>query len=180
MSKVCLPVGRVVYCHLNEPSAAVEGAKPFYSITVSFPEGTDLSAIEGAIEDTASDKFKTVPKNLTSPLKNNGDRQREDGSLPSGFHEGGYHITLKQERLEDVALRTLDLADATGSDFYAGCWVQAIGHFHAYKVTNPGVTVYLKGLRFVKEDSPIGGARVEFDEIPEMSITTEASGNTPF
>lgn len=177
MSKICLPVGRVVYSHLVEPSAAVEGAAPFYSVTISFPADVDLSKVHDAVKNVANEKFQKVPSNLVCPVKPNDIKEREDGTLPAGFHEGGSHITLKQGDIKDVALRTRDLKDGSPEDYYAGSWVQAIAHLHAYKVTNPGVTAYAKGLRFVKDDQPLGGSSpdVSFDALDD-----EDDNNTPF
>ena len=169
--KICLPVGRVVYAHLEEPSSPPGTDKEFYSVTLSFPADTDVSKIEAALQAAAEEKWgNKVPKKLTLALKENDvDQLNEDDELRFGFHEGGYSITLKQEKKKDITFKALDKSRIESDQFYAGCWVQAIANLHAYKVQDAGVTAYLKGLRFVRDDDPLGGGTSDedFDDLPD-------------
>ena len=165
--KVCLPPARVIYSHLVEPSAPPGTDKLSYSVTLSFPSTTDISKIQKAVDDAAKEKWgNKVPKNLTLALKENDTEQLNDeGDLRFGFHEGGWSISAKQEKITDVTLKNFAKEDVGPENFYAGCWVQAVVNLHAYKVQNAGVTCYLKGLRFLKDDEKLGSGDCDFDDV---------------
>ena len=173
----CLPVGRLVYAHLDQPSAPEGTDKLSYSITLSFPADEDLSKIEAGIQAAAQKKFgDKIPARLVNPLKPNDEQRKDDGSMRAGFHEGGHHITLKQADKADFQLFTLEGKVAEDRDFYPGCFVQAIGSFYGYKVTNAGVTVYLKKARFIRDGEPLGGGpEVEFEDVSDID-----NDQTPF
>ena len=141
--KVCLPPARVIYSHLVEPSSPPGTDKLSYSVTLSFPSTTDISKVQAALEESAKEKWgEKVPKNLTLCLKENDNEQLNDeGELRYGFHEGGWSISLKQEKITDVVLKNFNKEVVGPETFYAGCWVQAVANLHAYKVQNAGVLI---------------------------------------
>lgn len=138
-----------------------------WSVTALFPLGTDLSALEAAIESEkvkkwGPDKKKWPEKvKLSNPIKNQGKmRETDDGKevMEAGHVAGGKMMVLKTKKGAPLVYTPQKTA-CKENDFYAGCKAMAFISVYAYnhKGINMGVTVTLHAIQKVAEGEPITG-----------------------
>jgi hypothetical protein len=156
---IMTPKFRVSYPNVFKPKRNELNGKDEYSLVALFPKGADLSALEKAIDQAINEKWpdpKKRPKNLRTPIRDQGDRDKGDG-LPSGYEEGAKYLNLKtSERPGLVDQRVQPIIEP--SDFYPGCWARATVSVYAYdQAGNRGVGVGLQNVQKVADGDPLGG-----------------------
>lgn len=163
---------RASYANIFQSRMNTLSNKEEYSVTALFKKGADISALQKAaeaaiIERWGTDKTKW-PKNLRSPFRKHEEREK-DGVLPDGHEEGGTFVTFKTAAsprhpgpfVIDRDGRTRITVDDQHR-IYSGCWLIAnvtAGAYPKKGVTGiqPGVTFYLNGIQFVRDDDPLSG-----------------------
>lgn len=158
--------------------------KEEFSCVALFKKGADLSEIQAKIDEVATAKFGPKakwPKNLRSPLRDQGDKAKEDEEtgktiLPQGYEKGAMFMTLKsveQPGIVDQSLKTMH----EPKDFYAGVKARATISIYAYdQMGNKGVGVGLRNLQKVADGTALGNrvaAEDDFAPIEDSETETE-------
>jgi len=137
----------------------VEVGKPgFYSASLLFPRGTDLSVLKAGAADAAFGKWpKAGEMKLKSPFLDQGEQVQY-----GGFESGAEYLraVAYEQRPRVFDTRMQPLTDETR--VYAGVWAIAIIRFFTYdKGVNRGVSTGLNGLMIVADDKQLGGGGVD-------------------
>lgn len=190
LSSIITPTFRVSYPNVFEAKANSLNGKLEYSVVALFKEKEDLSALKAAA--TAAIKAKwgdKVPKKLKSPFRDQGEREKEDGSLPDGYVKGAVFINLKSTRQPGI-LDQKKQAILTAERFYAGCYARADVSCFAYEFRNEqgivistGVSFGLNNLQLVADGEPFSGRRKAEDAFEPIAVAegSEVSENSdPF
>lgn len=181
------PIFRLSFPALVE-KAGMEGSEKKYEVTMLFPEGTDMSAIQNAAVAAASAKFGATPQGkkyveslkkmsvppsgFTTPFRDQGEKALD------GYVEGLIFSKARSNRkpqvmaLEDGKRRALS-DDEVLSMAYAGCWcVASVTVFTFDVTTNKGVSLGLNNLLLIADDAAFGGGGVsaaeEFEDFGEL------------
>ena len=183
------PIGRVAYPNIASARKRNDTSKPRYSVTLVYPEGTDLSALKALANEAAVKKFPNgIPKNINSPFRSGEDRQKDDGSYPQGF--GPTDIFVEFWRYEEHgAVPCVDANRNTmlASDIYAGMTGRVSARASGYNHDgNKGISMHLEAFQKAADGEPIGNvpvdAQKEFDDITggEPAAVAAANSDTPF
>jgi hypothetical protein len=146
------PEFRLSFPKLFKPEA-FEGGTPKFSITMLFPENTDLSAVRDAVKEVAVAKWGDKLKGKKVPFKNGDERDYEEyaGMIEvraSRNADFGPPVVVDAERQE-----ILD-----PSEIYSGCWCRAQIEPFAYDTTmNKGVAFGLTAIQKIRDDASMGG-----------------------
>ena len=177
---------RCVYPRLFKPEEYM--GKSNYSIGLLLPEGSDalrivkqavLDAIKGeygAEKATAMAK-RFAGSHTTWPIKAYG----EDGDCymiqPKRGAEKGKPKVLDR-RKQDIL---------EGNVIFGGCWVNASVDVFCYTQNGGGVTTYIRGVQFIREDAPLSGAaancEADFEDLGDDGSQEQAQddgGDLPF
>lgn len=168
--KLVLPAGRLSYPRLFEKDP--KSGK--YQVTIIWPEGTDLSELEAAIEAAADQQWpKKRPANLRIPLKDNETKiSAETGERVAGYENPGRYVMAWTRTRPKVVGTVLDpdtgkLAHLTEDEVYAGCWVRAsvrVYAFHNKEHKTNDVILGLCNVQFVRDDVSFGGTVSDPDD----------------
>lgn len=168
-AKAMTPKFRVSFPELYEAKAMEEGQKAKYGITMLFPKGTNLKALEkahdAALEKGIQDKWNgKKPKNLRSPFR---DGDEEDGYCDRDGFPG--HIFVRASSLQKPGVIDADKDRIDDpAEVYAGCYARATVVAYAYDVAgNKGVAFGLQNVQKLKDGESFSGrmkAEDEFDE----------------
>lgn len=173
--KAMTPKFRVSFPQLFEPSAMDENSKPKYGVTMLFPKGVSLKALEKAHDAALEDGIEKLwkgkkPKNLRSPFRD-GDEE-EDYSEKEGYPE---HIFVRASSLQKPGVIDADKEKISDpAEVYAGCYARATVVAYAYDVAgNRGVAFGLQNVQKLKDGKAFSGrmkAEDEFDEYEDEDL----------
>lgn len=185
MSKVNTPEFRVAFPAVFKPKRNDLNGKDEYSLVALFPKGADLSGLKKAAQEALEKKFGADkakwPKNLRSPFRDQGDREKENDegvmTLPQGYEKGAIYLNLRSGQRPGVVNHNVeDIIDE--SEFYGGCWARASVNAYAYdQKGNRGVAFGLGNIQKLKDDDAFGN-RTKPEEDFAAVAAPEASANT--
>ncbi len=171
-------IGRVAYPNLSKARSRERSdgtkSKPRFSVTLVYPEGTDLSAMQAECEKVAKEKYKgKVPRKFNYPFREGSDRQKDDGSYPDGFCETDTFCEFWRYE-DDGPVPCVDQLrnELLPSDVYAGMQGRTAYHAFCYDVDgNKGVALWLDGFQKASDGERIGtGGPIDpqkaFDDLP--------------
>ena len=158
--------------------------KKNYSIGLLLPEGSaNLKKVQQAIldavrEEYGSEKANGMAKKFSASKNTWPIRVRE---------EGDYMIQPKRNE-EKGAPKVLDRRKNLVTDeskVFGGCWVNASIDVYCYTQNGGGVTTYLNGVQFIREDAPLSGSAAsceqDFEDLGDDGATDTADdGDLPF
>ena len=178
---IITPDFRLAFPHVFEPDTSENGGNK-YTITMLFPEGTDLTALRKLAADAVKARWpdeKTRPKGIRSPFRD-GNEVTWDGFAGNIFIRASSQyqpgvVDAKVQRVIDP------------SKVFGGCWARAQVHAYAYdQKGNQGVSFGLNNLQLVpagdRPDEPFGGNRAEdaFDAVAMPAGGDSESGEDMF
>lgn len=172
MANLVTPKFRVSYPKVFKPEVNTMSGKSEYSVVALFDKNADLTKLRAAIKEAIEEKWgkdpAKHPKNLRSPLRDQGERAK-DGVLPNGYVKGAVFITLKSKEKPGVVDEQVQpILDE--STFYSGCYAHAAVSVYAYdQAGNRGVGIGLTNIQKVADGEPISGRPK-----PEASFTPVA------
>lgn len=191
------PRFRVSYPKLFTPEFNKLSKKDEYSLVALFPAGEKLSEMKDIAkqlcEETWGPNFKKWPKNLKTPFKDQGEREKEkdDGVkfMPEGYVKGSLMLQMKSKNQPGIVDRKLKPV-IDPDKVYAGVWAIADVYIQTYDIEDGmscGVSVSLNHIQIVKDDEPLSGRRkaedsfsaIEDDEDAEIPDEDE-DDNNPF
>ena len=159
-TKVVTGVVRLSYCHLWEPAAITEGAKPKFSVSLIIrkddKETIDKinSAIDAAIEEATATKFGGKKPNKAT-LK--GAALRDGDEKDDEAYKGSFFLNASSNEAPQIVDKNVNpILDR--SLCYSGCYARVSINFYAYAVSGQkGIAVGLGNVQVVKEGTPLGG-----------------------
>ncbi len=159
--KVKTPKFRVSFPKVFKAEVNKLSGKAEFSVVALFPKGADLSALEKAAESVKADRWGNDkakwPKNLKSPFRDQGEKVRDDGSLPVAHEKGAVFMNFKSKEKPGVVDQNVQPV-MEESEFYAGCWAIASVNAYSYdQAGNKGVSFGLNNLQKVKDDESFSG-----------------------
>lgn len=182
---VLTPKFRVSYPNVFNARENEMSGKMEYSVVALFDKGTDLSELRKVAKEAVIKKWgadeKKWPKTLKSPFRDQGEREKEDGTMPEGYVEGAKFLNLKATRRPGLVDQELnDIIDET--KFYGGCYARAEVNAYAYDMKgNKGVAFGLNNLQKVADGDPFGNrtpASEAFSPIEEVEEGTQPTDPT--
>lgn len=171
------PIGRVAYPNIAVARKRNENAKPRYSVTLVYPEGTDLSDLKAIARKAAEKKFQNgIPDDLRSPFRpGESRRNKETGNLPEGFLATDIFVEFWRYE-EHGAVPCVDSNPNNpllASDVYAGMTGRVFCNASGYNVDgNRGVSLHLEAFQKAADGEPIGNAPVD----PKTAFDTIGAG----
>jgi hypothetical protein len=160
------PAGRVSFPSLDEPNEY--GGKKKFQVVLIWPEGTDLSGLEAAIEAAADEKWGKGkwPKNTRLPIKDCADKAEVDG-----YGDGGRYMNFWSKRRPKLVGSERDesgqLVEVDADQIFPGCWARVSCNLFAcsnQEFKTNDVIGGLLNVQFVKEDESFGGFNSDPDE----------------
>lgn len=179
-SNTLTPEFRASFVALFRPSAPQgSNQEPKYSIRAMFPPTTDLKALKAAAQQAAAEKWgDKIPKSLRSPFRRNDELENP---VP-GIGDDWIVMTFsaKQDRRPGlVGPKLEDIID--DSLIYSGCWMRAEVRPYAYdNQGNRGVSFGLQNAQKLRDDDPLGSARIPANKVFEPVEGATASGAAAF
>lgn len=170
MSKnIMTPNFRASYPKLFKPELNQLSKKMEYSVVALFKKGDDLSALKKAAEEVLVKELGADralwPKNLKSPFRDQGEREKLDKEtgkmvLPPGHEKGAIFITLKSTQKPGVVDKNVQpILDE--SEIYGGAICRSTVRPYYYdQAGNRGVAFGLQNVQKVSDGEPLGGGRV--------------------
>ena len=169
-TKVVTGKCRLSYCHIWEPSSAVDGGEKKYSACIVIPKSDKVTvkkirdAIEAAIQLGKQTKWGgKEPKNLKTPLRD-GDEEREDDKV----FANAWFLNANSNRKPGVV--DMDLNDILDTDeVYSGCYCRfSLNFFPFSSHGNNGVGVGLNSVQKVRD-----GQRLDSDSDPKKDFNDD-------
>lgn len=183
------PVFRAAFVNVWKPHGMPGTApeKMKYSITMLIPKDQDVSEIQRILHAVKVMQYgadKTKWPKLRSPIENGDQPQYTDKKSPK-YREGyaghwAIKVTTSQDSKPGVVGRDGKLI-TDQSDFYAGCYAQAIIWPRCYDTGNIGVQLILEHVQKVKDGPKFGGrvsAEAAFQPLADTGATDDFSGDT--
>lgn len=181
------PEFRVSYPKVFKPERNELNGNDEYSIVALFKKDEDLSKLKAIVKAAAEAQWgadpKKWPKDMRSPFKDQGDKEKEDDDgntyLPDGYVKGATFCTFKsQKRPGLVNGRNEDIIDE--SDFYGGCYARAQVNAKAYdKKGNKGVSIYLNHVQKTRDGDSFGSSPRSASDVFE-AVDDAGSGGSLF
>lgn len=148
---------------------------PKYGVTMLFPKGTNLKALEKAHDAAIKEGIKSKwdgkkPANLRSPFRD-GDKE-EDYSSKEGYPG---HIFVRATTFDKPGVvNALREKIQDPSEVYAGCYARATVVAAPYnKAGNKGVGFYLQNLQFLEDGESFSGRMKAEDEFEDYEAPEE-------
>jgi hypothetical protein len=172
--KLITPAAVLSYPHLDEPQAPMNGqGNPKYSGSLVFLQGTDLSALQAAVLEAATDKWgasaaaKLKSGALKSPFRTDAEAK--------GYPEGAIFINVRSEQKPGTVYLYPDATtgkpaivpdDKVKETFYAGATVRASITAFAYdRPESKGVSFGLNNIQLLDGTTPrLDGRKAAVDE----------------
>ncbi len=183
MANVKTPKFRLSYPNLFRPKLNDLNGKMEYSCVALFKKGEDLSALEAAAKKVLEEKFGTDkskwPKNLKSPFRDQGDREKEvDGKmvLPEGYEHGAIFLNLKSTQRPGIVDQNVQQV-LDESEAYAGRFAHCtVNPYYFDQKGNKGIAFGLVNLQLLDHGDPLSGrTKPEDDFAPVASEAGSAS-----
>lgn len=158
--------------------------KSNYSIGLLLPEGSEnLKKVQQAIAEAVKGEYgeqkagallkKFAGSRTTWPIKTYGEDEGLMIQPKRGVEKGKPKVLdrRKNEITEDNVI-------------YGGCWVNASVDVYCYTSNGGGVTTYIKGVQFVREDAPLAGSaancEADFEDLGDDGSADEGDDLIPF
>lgn len=184
---ILTPVALASYPFIFKPTTNQKNEEQ-YSITLVFPEGSDLEPLRRAIAKAAADKFgsdKAAKALRSGPFSNPLRLVTDEEAEEKGYPKGSFMLRAKSKIKPGVVTRAkgpngkpLPLED--GSMLYPGALVRASVRFYGYDNESKGVGCGLSGLQLWDATTPrIDGSR-DAAEMFDADLTEEQVYDDPF
>lgn len=180
-TKVNTPDFRVAFPAVFKAKRNDLSGKDEFSLVALFPKGANLKELEAAAKAALvkkwGDKKEKWPKNLRSPFRDQGDREKENDNgdmvLPQGYEKGAVYINLKSNQRPGVVDQSVqEILDE--SEFYGGCWARASINAYAYdQAGNRGVAFGLMNVQKVRDDDAFGNRTKPQDDFAPVTNSDE-------
>lgn len=184
--KVVSPAGYAEYAYVHSPDTEGQYADGKYKLTVRWPKGTDLSALEDGINEAAQKKWPNkLPRNLMLPIRD-GDEYYEEAETDEQRERrerfrGHLFVTAKTRFKPGVvdsdgvplAAEEGECVDCRVDPIYSGDLVRFSGFAHPYiNGSNKGVTIRLKAVkRIEKGERTVGNPNDDFDDDDDVPVS---------
>lgn len=174
MANILTPTFRMNFPRLFKAEKNQLSGKEEFSVVALFPKGTDLTALNKAVEDAINDKWpdkKKRPANLRSPIRKQDEKEQtaETGEkfMPAGYKKGAFFLNLKSQQRPGVVDQNVQPI-IEESEIYSGAYARASIRAYAYdQAGNRGVAFGLVHLQKVKDGDPLTGrSKPEADFAP--------------
>lgn len=176
--KIQTPPFRVSFPDVFQ-ARSYEGGEARFSITMLFPEGTDLTALKKAVKEVIVEKYpdpEKRPKNLRLPFRDGGEKDHLDG-----YEEGVTFVRAVSTAQPEVLDRNGQEV-TSARDFYAGCYADAfIAPFFYDKKGNKGVSFGLRSVRKLADGVAFGAGgscKDDYGDAPDLPEGAMASGSS--
>jgi hypothetical protein len=183
---ILTPVFVGSFPNILEPKLNELNDKMEYSIVALFPKGADLSKLQAAAKEVIEKKWgtdkKKWPKNLRSPFRDQGEREKEndDGKmvLPPGHEKGAIFMNFKtKDKPGVVDAKNQPIIDS--SEVYAGAKYRASVRPFAYDTKgNCGVSFGLQNIQKVGEGESLSGRVKAEDEFAPIETDGEGTASS--
>ena len=156
---------RFSYAHVFQPSAAVEGGTPKYSVSLIIPKSDTetVAKFQKAFEDAATTNAAffggAVPKGLKGGLRD-GDAEKDDPAYANSFFVNAN--SANKPGVVDANMNPI----IDPSEFYSGCFGRASVTLYPYNASGTkGIAVGLNNVQKLEDGEKLGGgtsAAVDF------------------
>lgn len=175
--KIITPIATLSYPHVAapQPLSAKDmkaGKKPKYGVALVFAPGTDLTGLQAAILEAATDKWGGKAKSVIAGQRYK--TLRDDVADKPGYPEGAIFLNARSEDKpgcvyawpDPVTGKPALVPDAQiGKQFYPGAQVRASITAFAYDTDgNKGVSFGLNNLQFVADGPRLDGRKAATEE----------------
>jgi hypothetical protein len=166
-NKIKIVTGKVrfSYAHVFQPSAAVEGGTPKYSVSIIIPKSDTetVAKFQKAFEDAANTNAAffggAVPKGLKGGLRD-GDAEKDDPAYANSFFVNAN--SANKPGVVDADMNAI----IDPSEFYSGCYGRASVTLYPYNASgSKGIAVGLNNVQKTEDGDKLGGgtsAAVDF------------------
>jgi hypothetical protein len=166
-NKIKIVTGKVrfSYAHVFQPSAAVEGGTPKYSVSIIIPKSDTetVAKFQKAFEDAANTNAAffggAVPKGLKGGLRD-GDAEKDDPAYANSFFVNAN--SANKPGVVDADMNAI----IDPSEFYSGCYGRASVTLYPYNASgSKGIAVGLNNVQKLEDGDKLGGgtsAAVDF------------------
>ena len=166
-NKIKIVTGKVrfSYAHVFQPSAAVEGGTPKYSVSIIIPKSDTetVTKFQKAFEDAANTNAAffggAVPKGLKGGLRD-GDAEKDDPAYANSFFVNAN--SANKPGVVDADMNAI----IDPSEFYSGCYGRASVTLYPYNASgSKGIAVGLNNVQKTEDGDKLGGgtsAAVDF------------------
>ena len=170
ITKVKTPIFRVVFPHVFTPQANLQG-KLKYSITMLFPNSTNLDELKTAAQNAAVNKWgQKIPASLRSPFRM-GEEKKDKYPCFAGCVFINATSNQKPGVVDGNVMPIMDQ-----SEFYSGCYAIATLNAFAYsQAGNMGVSFGLNNLQKIKDGEPLAGTSRPEDDFKSINPEQAAS-----
>lgn len=178
--KLLTPKATLSFPHIDEPVPPMNGkGEPKYSVALVFAPGTDLSALQAAVLEAATDKWgaKAVSMLKSGALR---DPFRRD-AVEKGYEEGSIFFNARSTERPGAVFLWPDSKtqkamiipdDLRKKELYAGAQVRASVTAFAYDNEGKGVSFGLNNLQKIGE-GPRRDGRKKAEEEFEADLSLE-------
>ena len=186
---------RLIYCHLAEPHAVVEGQDKKYSVNILIDkeDKETLARIQKAYEQavqTGAEKFGQSFKGKVTPLKREPGSSRglvidcdADEKFSAPEFKNKYMITAKSNKPVSVGYRKNGMTygystkEEIEENVYSGCY-GAIGfNLYPYNTVGTGIAAGLNSVLKVSDGEPLGGHSSVTADFADASEFDEETGS---
>jgi hypothetical protein len=166
-NKIKIVTGKVrfSYAHVFQPSAAIEGGTPKYSVSIIIPKSDTetVAKFQKAFEDAATTNAAffggAVPKGLKGGLRD-GDAEKDDPAYANSFFVNAN--SANKPGVVDADMNAI----IDHSEFYSGCYGRASVTLYPYNASgSKGIAVGLNNVQKTEDGDKLGGgtsAAVDF------------------
>ena len=166
-NKIKIVTGKVrfSYAHVFQPSAAVEGGTPKYSVSIIIPKSDTetVAKFQKAFEDAANTNAAffggAVPKGIKGGLRD-GDAEKDDPAYANSFFVNAN--SANKPGVVDADMNAI----IDPSEFYSGCYGRASVTLYPYNASgSKGIAVGLNNVQKTEDGDKLGGgtsAAVDF------------------
>jgi len=166
-NKIKIVTGKVrfSYAHVFQPSAAIEGGTPKYSVSIVIPKSDTetVAKFQKAFEDAATTNAAffggAVPKGLKGGLRD-GDAEKDDPAYANSFFVNAN--SANKPGVVDADMNAI----IDPSEFYSGCYGRASVTLYPYNASgSKGIAVGLNNVQKTEDGDKLGGgtsAAVDF------------------
>lgn len=186
-TKVTTPKFRVAFPKVFKAHRNDLSGKDEFSLVALFAKGEDLTSLKKAAQAAIEKKFGADrakwPKNLKTPFRDQGDREKENENgemvLPQGYEKGAIYLNLKSNQRPGLVGPDMG-AIIDEADFYGGCYARASINAYAYDTKgNRGVAFGLVNIQKLEDGDHFGNrTRPEDDFSPVATGSAEESTST--
>lgn len=175
-NNIITPKFRAAYISVfraTKPRGADPDAKAKFSIRACFPPDTDMTQLKAEAAMAAKEKWgDRIPKMLRSPFRRNDELENPIPGIGDDWVIMTFNAN-EDRRPGLVDMSNQDILDE--SEVYAGAWYRAQIRAFAYDASgNKGVSFALLNVQKLRDDEPIGSARIPASKVFEPVAVGDA------